>query len=231
MLALAWVAVGWAVGLMLNRIAYQLPREHNPLSTPACESCGTARPFLGLPRRTCPSCGARLSFDSVEWLAGGIFGSLALYLGAGYPLLVRSLYAAILLGIAAIDWRHRLVFGVMAYPAIVLALVLTPTLPGSSIASAVGGLLVGLLAFGALYFGGRLLYQGREPMGAGDVTIAGLVGAMVGFPNVLGALFIGSVAVAGIGLLAMLTRRAQRGTFIPYGPGLCLGGLVSFFVP
>lgn len=150
--------------------------------------------------------------------------------GTGLALVVRGVEAAVLLVIAVIDLRHRLVYGALSYPAIVGALAVAPLVPGTGLASAVGGLAVGAALFGAFYLGGRLVYRSTEPMGLGDVTIASLIGAMTGFPKVIGALFLGSLAVGAFALVALATHRVERKSFLPYGPGLCLGGVVAIFL-
>ena len=50
---------------------------------------------------------------------------------------------------------------------------------------------------------GRLIYRGGEPLGAGDITIAALLGAMAGFPGVFTALLVGIFA-GGIAAIAIL---------------------------
>jgi leader peptidase (prepilin peptidase)/N-methyltransferase len=64
-------------------------------------------------------------------------------------------------------------------------------------------------------------------LAGGDVKLAGLIGLTVGFPRVLPALTVGIVAGGlTIGLL-LLTRRVGPKEYVPYGPFLVLGALVS----
>jgi prepilin signal peptidase PulO-like enzyme (type II secretory pathway) len=94
-----------------------------------------------------------------------------------------------------------------------------------SIVGAAGGTLV----FGALYVIGRLIYRGGEPMARGDVTIAAMVGAgaaaCAAYALVLGVL------VSGLLALAVWIASRSRHAYMPYGPGLCLGGLATLFFP
>jgi leader peptidase (prepilin peptidase)/N-methyltransferase len=96
--------------------------------------------------------------------------------------------------------------------------------------SALGGLATGAGAFLLFYMGGRLLYRDSEPVGKGDIELAGLVGAMVGFPRVIGALFLGAAANALFIIGLLIVRRRGLRDFVPYGPGLCLGAFAGFFL-
>jgi prepilin signal peptidase PulO-like enzyme (type II secretory pathway) len=90
-------------------------------------------------------------------------------------------------------------------------------------AGAVGG----GLAFGGLYLLGRLLYRGREAMARGDIGIAAMVGAGAAACT-LQALFLG-VLISGILAVGVLLVTRSREGSMPYGPGLCLGGLITLF--
>src|SRR5438132_742776 len=86
----------------------------------------------------------------------------------------------------------------------------------------------GFLAFGFLWLLGRLIYRGRvKAMARGDITIAAMVGAGAAgcTPQ---ALFLG-VLFGGLIAIALLVGRRSRNATMPYGPGLCLGGLAALF--
>jgi leader peptidase (prepilin peptidase)/N-methyltransferase len=85
--------------------------------------------------------------------------------------------------------------------------------------------------FLVLYWLGRFLYRGQEPMGSGDITIATMIGAMVGLQRVLPALFLGGLLVAVVSLFLLGLRRAGGRTFLPYGAGLCAGALLVLLLP
>ena len=99
---------------------------------------------------------------------------------------------------------------------------------GTWFSAAVGGM-IGALGFGGLYFIGRALYRGGEPLGTGDITIAALLGAMAGFPGVFTALLVGIMA-GGVCAVAIIAMGGNRKVFMPYGPALCLGGLWAMLV-
>lgn len=231
---LTWTFAGWSIGFVLSPVVYRLPRELPWNAEPACPACGVRvrKPGLGLTAR-CHLCRAWTGFDRVEWPLAALY--LLMILRFPPPAIaeafIYSLFAIALLVIAMIDLRHRFVYLAVSLPSLLGALVLSPWVPGLSITRTLLGFAIGTAVFLGFYVVGRLAYRGAEPMGTGDITIAAIIGAMVGFPRVISALFIGVVASAVIGLVMMLVTRGDRRAFFPYGPGLCLGALVSFFMP
>ncbi len=231
LLMAVWAAVGWLAGILINRPVHQLPRDQPPLRQPRCEKCGRRIPAVALPGRlACRRCASALGYDRVEWLTAALFAILALRFGPSGALLAYSLYTVILVVVAAVDFRHRYVYAVVVYPGTVIAAILTPLLTGLDVATTLLGIVAGCAVFVVFYLAGRLLYRGIEPIGKGDIEIAALTGAMVGFPRVLTALFLGGLVSAAVVVVLLLARRRARRDFIPYGPGMCLGTFVAFFM-
>ena len=67
-------------------------------------------------------------------------------------------------------------------------------------------------------------------MGWGDVKLAGLIGLMVGFPNVLLALLAGVIAGGVAALALVVCGRATRRTSFAYAPYLALGAILALFL-
>jgi len=167
----------------------------------------------------------------VEWLLAAIFLVLTLKFGPSKELLAYSMYTTVLALISMIDARHRYVYRVVTLPGILIAVLAGPTLLGMEWISVLGGLGAGLVVFLVLYVVGRLVYRDREPVGKGDIELAALVGAMVGLPRIAAALFLGSAVNAVFIIWLLITRRSGMREFIPYGPGLCIGAFLTFFLP
>ena len=64
-------------------------------------------------------------------------------------------------------------------------------------------------------------------MARGDITIAAMVGAGAAACTPQ-ALFWG-VLLGGLFAISLLLSRRSRHAYMPYGPGLCLGGLAALF--
>jgi leader peptidase (prepilin peptidase) / N-methyltransferase len=239
-LAVLWALVGLAVGPFLNLLIYRLPRSEKLVVSPACPECRASRPlqlqfallaFLLGSRGRCTGCGlppSRLA-AAAELSTAAAFGLLFLRFGVSPQLLLYSLYACVLIVIFFIDWQHHLILNRVTYPGIIAASILTPLFSPVSLLSTLLGLAAGGLIFGLLYAGGYLLYR-QEVLGLGDVKLAILMGAMLGFPSVLTALFLGSFVGAFASLAVLLTRRHSGRDFMPYGTSMCAGAFAGFFL-
>jgi prepilin signal peptidase PulO-like enzyme (type II secretory pathway) len=156
-------------------------------------------------------------------MLAGVVASFAKFGLTGHAL-VGAVLAPVLVLLAAIDARHRLLPNVIVYPTIlVIGVIVAASAPGSflghlAVAAAAGGF---FFAFGAFFPGA---------MGMGDAKLVFLLGLALG-SKTLGALFIAFVAllVAALYLIAKRGPAARKET-IPFGPFLALGGLVAFFL-
>jgi len=123
--------------------------------------------------------------------------------------------------VSAIDIEHRIVPNRIVLPAtavvLVAQLLLEPSLEWPVAAlGASGFLLAAALAY-------------PKGMGMGDVKLALLLGAMLGW-TVAVALLVGLVAAAVPALVIVARRgRAARGVGIPFAPFLAFGALVALF--
>jgi len=224
------VLLGWLVGGAANWAADVLPlrREGEDVWRPR----GLAPwhyltlGWYSFRRGICPHCGERRTLRAplLE------FAIILTYVGMRYrlgddilSLSVGWVYAAYLLTVLVIDLEHRLVLNVMLVPAAVLAFLFS-FLPGTP--EPLNALLGGLVGFGSFLV---LAILGRGKMGAGDVKLAGVIGLMVGYPDVLLALFAG-VTLGGLAAIALLvTKRASRKSHMAYAPYLSIGALIMLF--
>jgi prepilin signal peptidase PulO-like enzyme (type II secretory pathway) len=141
--------------------------------------------------------------------------------------LEAGVLAVPLVQVAVTDIRTRYVYTVVAVIGTVVGIALGWQFHGVDWYWSLVGAAGGAAAFGALYGIGRLVYRGGEPLARGDITIAAMVGAGAA-ACAAQALFWGVLFSGGLALALLLTRRSQH-AFMPYGPGLCLGGLLALF--
>ena len=148
--------------------------------------------------------------------------------GPWWQWLAAGLIATPLLQVAVTDLRHRYVYTLVAAVGIAAGIALQWLVHGGEWWYGIVGALGGFVSFLIIWALGRLLYRGQEePLARGDITIATMVGASAG-PCTLSALVYG-VLVSGIFAIGVLIAKRSRHTFLPYGPGLCLGGLITLF--
>lgn len=142
--------------------------------------------------------------------------------GRGEPResLVAGLFAAVLVLLAVVDWEQRRLPNVVVLPSLAAAVVLS----GAPLTAALAAALA-FVAFLGLFAFGRRLY-GPGALGMGDVKLAALVAAVVGLPAAGWALLLGVLLAGGAAAAWLLSGRAERGTLLPYGAFLALGGIV-----
>lgn len=158
--------------------------------------------------------------------------TLALFAGElGWQglLLVRALWAAVLVQVLFFDLAHRLILDRVLVPAAVLAFLAAFVTPGvgweSSLAAGVGAVAV----FGGFALLGRLVLRG-DVLGMGDVKLVGFIGLALGVQGTVAALVLGVLLAGAFAAVLLVARvRSLRDT-IAYGPFLALGALLGLFL-
>ncbi len=206
--------VGLVAGYLVNLVADLVP-DRQPLHT------GWLAPIclgpLAVPRR--------LYRHIVVYLAAMALAVLALRAwGLTWEALVTAVYAWFFLAVAVIDLEHRRVLNRMLAPAALMAALLSLVLGTPRPGAALMGAAIGFLFF----LGLRLIYP--RGMGMGDVKLAGVIGLVIGFPNVITALFIGILAGGVAALAVLIVHRGRRGQLMAYAPYLVIGAWFALLV-
>lgn len=236
-MAVSLFAMGAILGSFLNVIIYRLPRGESIVRPPsACPECGRRiTPRDNVPivsylilRGRCRHCKAVISsrYPVVELLAGLVPVLLLWRYGLGREALVLCVLSYVLIIVSFIDLDLRIIPDRVTLPGIAVGLILAPylgltTFGGSLLGAAVGG--------GALYLiaiAGTAAF-GKESMGGGDIKLAAMLGAFLGWQAVLLLLFVAflSGAVAGVILLAVRGKDCEHA--IPFGPFIAFGTLLA----
>ncbi|MDT7808473.1 MAG: leader peptidase (prepilin peptidase) / N-methyltransferase [Acidobacteriota bacterium] len=250
-------ATGAIIGSFLNVVIHRVPREES-IAFPAshCPSCGTAiRPYDNIPivswallRGRCRSCRAPISvrYPAVELLTAVLFAlTFVLHSGLTLSLPFDLAFVAAVIALIFIDAEHMILPNVITYPGVALALVARVAVPNLYGVASFGGahgetpawlLSLGGAVLGALIGGGFLWVvgwlwerlRGVEAMGLGDVKMMFMVGAFLGWPLTLLAIFVGVLTGSVAGVAAMVGRgERDMQMLLPFGIFLGLGSLVS----
>jgi len=229
-LVVFWPAL--ALGSFLNVVAARVPLRRSVVRpASACMSCGHELawhdnvPVVSwlLLRGRCRSCGERISplYPAVELATAGLIAACFVAFGLSGEAFVASFFCVVLVVLSAIDLTHRIVPNRIVLPAALVVLVAQTALEPSP-EWALG-------AFGAagFLFAAALAYPAG--MGMGDVKLALLLGAMLGWTVSVG-LMVGMVA-ALVPSVLLLARHgsAARKMGIPFAPFLAFGALVALF--
>lgn len=246
--------LGLIVGGLVNQLSSDLPafalsrsddqgsqfgydlHTRRRLTRPHCPHCGRDSPWwqwLALPsyvirHARCPSCDTPISLRHplVEIGLAVTYGYLWTVLGPSVKLVLYFLYIAILVLILITDIERRLILNVVTYPAILLAFIASFFTPGMKWWSALTGGAIGFIFFLGTALVGNAIF-GSGAMGGGDVKLAAFVGLIIGFPLVVETLVLTILIGAGVSLILLVTRVRSLRDYIPYGPFLVAGAMVT----
>lgn len=225
-------AVGLALGSFLNLTIDRLPHRQSLIHPPShCDGCQRRLTPLDLVpiasylwlRGRCRRCGYRIPIrvPLVEAITGAACGLIASLHGLTPVTAVLVLYFALFIHLALVDLEHSLILNLVVLTALPVVLATSPFSPlGQQLGS--GESYLRSVAGAGLGFGIMLLVYvvSRGRLGAGDVKLAALVGAMLGCPQIIAGLLVGFVS-GGVLAAALLALKLRRRTDpIPYGPVL-----------
>lgn len=230
------LALGLLAGALVNALADRVVGVDEPVwSASQCRKCLAPLPApsrLALreffaPHRVCSACGQRASLRRpLTQLALTILMPVALWRAANTPntgaLGAWALFcmaAAALTALAFIfivDLEHRLIFDLSIFPLLIGIVALVGVFDRRHLLSvAAAAALLGAL-FLLLYGLGWLLYR-QEALGFGDVKLALLVGALVGWPGLTMTLFVTVISAGVLSMLLLASGAVERRAFIPFG--------------
>lgn len=239
------LALGLAVGSFLNVVVHRVPRGESLVRPgshcPYCDAPVRTRhnvPVLSwlLLRGRCADCSGRISvrYPLVELSTSLLFVAITVqlvHLDLLAALPAYLFFASVGIALTAIDLDVQRLPNAIVYPAyVVLAVLLTG-------ASLLGGnaeqllrAAIGAVVLFAFYFALVLAYP--QGMGFGDVKLAGVIGAALGFVS-YPALVVGALSAfvigAVVGIVLIVARHATGKTAVPFGPAMVAGALVAIF--
>lgn len=162
-------------------------------------------------------------------VTGALFGGAAARFGAVPELAAYCVLFAGLVAVSVADIRVGLVPRSIVYPTLALmslALVAAAAVSGDwrpLLDAAIGGA-AGFAVFFAIWF------ASPRSMGFGDVRLAGVIGAglgWLGFDQLYLGFLVAFVVGAAVGLVKMAVQGTGRKTALPFGPALAAGAVVG----
>lgn len=212
----AGVLAGLLAGGLVDRVAVRLPAAMERAWRAEGSDPARDRPVRGSPFR---ALGVRL-------LCGGAFGALAARFGFT-PVLAAALAAtAVLMILALIDARHRLLPDVITVPFLGAGLLVNGAGTFVSLRDASLGAVIGYAGLWILARAYRFLF-GREGIGAGDLKLLAALGAWFGWQTLLPL----TQTAAVLALMSVLAVRPGRPwaaltCTVPYGTYLAAAGWI-----
>lgn len=227
---LCFITVGLLIGSFTNVITHRLPKGESVVwpgsCCPSCEQKLRARDlipvlsFLFLKGR-CRYCRSPISpqYPLVEILSALGYWLVFRYYGTTFMTLAGCILVTILLCAAFSDLQTGLIPDRLTYPGMLIGLALAWFTIGLKSA------LIGSLGFAILFLVISVVSKGG--MGGGDIKLAGVIGAFLGWEGALLTFVLASL-LGGLAAGYLLARgKAGRKSAIRFGPYLALGAFAA----
>ena len=233
--------IGLVIGSFSNVCIYRLPRNESVIFPAShCPSCNQSIkwydniPLLSflILKGKCRYCQNRISaqYPLVEFLTGYLYLVLFLLYGLQLKTFVYMLFCSALIIITFIDLKEQIIPDVISLPFIVLGFLLSFFLKNITPVDSLLGILSGGGILLLIAVAGSYLFK-REAMGGGDIKLAAMVGAFLGWQLTLLSLFLGFFFGAFIGVIVLFKNKGknEKSDSIPFGPFIALGSVISLF--
>jgi leader peptidase (prepilin peptidase)/N-methyltransferase len=232
--------VGAIIGSFLNVLIVRLPRREDFfVKRSHCPRCqAVIRWYDNVPllsylilRGKCRHCQQPIStqYPLIELATGLLFVvSFQLY-GLSLQMVLVDVIIAMLLVVTIIDFRHYIIPDLITIPGIVAGLVFSLVNPLLSPLDSAIGLVAGGASLYLFAVAGEYLFK-KEALGGGDIKLAAMLGAWLGWQNMI-IIFFGGALLGLIFALVQMARSSQvRETrLIPFGPFLSLAAVITLF--
>jgi leader peptidase (prepilin peptidase) / N-methyltransferase len=230
---------GAMLGSFLNVVIHRLPRKESVVFPPsACPACKKPiRPWDNIPVVSwlllggrCRNCKAGISarYPLVEALAAVLTVVIVWQFGFTITTVAYLFFTLALLAITLIDLEHRIIPDAITLPGTVIGLLLVNWTHVTWVEALIGA----SLGFALLFFVG-LVYEkvtGVEGMGGGDVKMAAMMGAFLGWKGIFLTIFFGSFLGSIAGIITMARGRGGRRTALPFGTFLAPAAVFVLFL-
>lgn len=229
--------LGLIVGSFSNVCIYRIPRNESiiyPAShCPNCRNGILAKdniPLLSyiLLKGRCPNCGSRISikYPVVEFLTGLVYVIIYQIHGVSVQSLIYIVLSSALIIIAFIDLGEQVIPEVISLPGIVIGLILSFFVHHISFVNSALGIVIGGGIILVIRLAGSLIFK-KESMGIGDIELAAMIGAFLGWRYITISLFLGFFLGALTGIILIISKIKSREDAVPFGPFIILGSFIS----
>ncbi len=234
------ILIGLALGSFLNVCIYRIPqRKSILLPSSFCPKCGAKIRFYdNIPllsyiflKGRCRDCKTKISvqYPLVEFITSALLVLAYLRFGLSWDFAARSILILFMILTFFIDLKHRIIPDVLTFPGIILGFLLSFVVTSPSVLNSLLGILVGGGMFYLSAILGELLFK-KESMGGGDIKLAMMLGAFLGWQNIILVLLLSALLGSLIGGVALfLSKDVKQTRTIPFGPFLALGAVIAMF--
>jgi leader peptidase (prepilin peptidase)/N-methyltransferase len=235
------ILVGLALGSFLNVCIYRIPQKKSILfPSSSCPKCGAKIRFRdNIPLLSyillggkCRNCKEKISlqYPLVEFITPALLLLTYFRFGLTWSFAARSILTLFLIATFFIDLKHRIIPDVLTFPGIILGFLLSFVVKSPSFLNSLLGILVGGGMFYLAAVLGELIFK-KESMGGGDIKLAMMLGAFLGWQKILLVLLLSAFLGSLIGGLAIFfSSDVKKTRTIPFGPFLAVGAVIAMFL-
>jgi leader peptidase (prepilin peptidase)/N-methyltransferase len=229
--------LGLIVGSFSNVCIYRIPRNESIIYPAShCPKCRSKiKPVDNIPllsfillKGRCRNCKSKISiqYPVVELITGLIYLIIYLTYALSVQTLIYIILSSALIIIAFIDLNEQIVPDVISLPGIVIGFIISFFVPYISFINSALGVAVGGGIILIIGLGGSVIFK-KEAMGGGDVKLAAMIGAFLGWRYIIISLFLGFFLGALAGIFLIISKIKSREDVVPFGPFIVLGSLIT----
>jgi leader peptidase (prepilin peptidase)/N-methyltransferase len=239
LLSIFFFVAGSIVGSFLNVCIHRIPVHQSVIHPRSrCPRCENLIPwYQNVPilsyvflRGRCANCKERISpvYPLVELITACYFLLLYRTFGVSIPFLIYAFFGCSVIVLIFIDFYHRLLPSVITFPSVALGLLSSFFNPlvrpmDSGLGVLVGGLIPTIVLIVYKWI------RKREGLGHGDIVMLAMVGAFLGWKQVLFVLFASSVLGSIIGILVIVLFKKATDFMLPFGSFIGIVALIAVF--
>jgi leader peptidase (prepilin peptidase)/N-methyltransferase len=225
--------LGTFIGSFLNVCIYRLPEGKSVVSPPsACSSCGHRLGFFDMipvlnyifNKGKCRYCGAKYSiqYPLVELLNGLLYLFVFMEYGFNWISVMHCLTVSTLIVVFMIDLRHKIIPDSLVIFGLLYTTIISIMFIDINYLDKFYGLLFGFGLF-------LVIALVTNAMGGGDIKLMGFLGLNFGLKGIIFITVLSFIygAVISVGLL--VSKKATRKDYIPFGPFIVLAALTYIF--
>ena len=229
--------LGLIVGSFNNVCIYRIPRNESIIYPAShCPKCRSKiKPIDNIPllsyillKGRCRNCKSKISiqYPIVELLTGLTYLIIYLIYGLSVQTLIYIILSSALIIIAFIDLNEQIVPDVISLPGIIIGFILSFFVPYISFINSALGVVVGGGIILIIGLAGSVIFK-KEAMGGGDVKLAAMIGAFLGWRYMVISLFLGFFLGALAGIFLILSKIKRKEDMVPFGPFIALGSIIT----
>ena len=229
--------LGLIVGSFSNVCIYRIPRNESIIYPAShCPKCRSKiKPFDNIPllsyillKGRCCNCKSKISlqYPIVEFLTGLTYLTIYLIYGLSIQSLIYIILSSALIIIAFIDLNQQIVPDIISLPGIAIGFIISFFVPYISFINSALGILAGGGIILIIAMGGSAIFK-KEAMGGGDVKLAAMIGAFLGWKYIIISLFLGFFTGALAGIFLIVAKIKSREDMVPFGPFIVLGSFIT----